>query len=153
MGEQRLALALRYLRLRAQLTQQAVCEQVRASGGEISTIYLSMLERGQRNPSPQMLDALLAVLDSDRAELAQLYQDEPWSDTWSSSAPRMRREPPQPTAASARTWSSGVVAISEERCGDDSLEELIRLWHTLPTARQNELLRLARQDRSWGGGC
>ena len=81
MGEQRLALALRYLRLRAQLTQEAVCEKVRASGGEISAIYLSMLERGQRNPSPPMLDPLLAVLDSNRTELAQLYQDEPWSDT------------------------------------------------------------------------
>lgn len=143
-AEPRLAQALRYLRLRAQLTQQAVCELVRASGGELSAIYLSMLERGRRNPSPEMLDRLLAALHSDRAELTELYREQPWMSVRSmaaSSAPRMRPHPPTPSASAHAQWSDNVTVASR---ADTSFDELAELWPRISHARRRELVRLAR---------
>jgi transcriptional regulator with XRE-family HTH domain len=143
-----LAPALRYLRLRAQLTQQAVCDAVRASGGEISVIYLSMLERGQRNPSPQMLDRLLAALDSDRDELTQLHQQQPWASARmiaASSAPRMRPQPPsRPASTTAAPWSSDVT-VAPPTASSKALNELAELWPRIPQSCQRELVRLARR--------
>jgi transcriptional regulator with XRE-family HTH domain len=142
-----LAPALRYLRLRAQLTQQAVCDAVRASGGEISMIYLSMLERGQRNPSPQMLDRLLVALDSDRDELAQLHRQHPWATarmTADSSSPRMRPQPPLPPASTAAPWSNDVT-LAPPRASYTALNEIAELWPRIPRSYQRELVRLARR--------
>jgi transcriptional regulator with XRE-family HTH domain len=143
--EHRLGHALRYLRLRAQLTQQAVCDVVRTSGGEISVIYLSMLERGQRNPSPVMLDRLLAALQSDRDELTRLCEQQPWATVPAariSSTPRMR---PQAAPSSAATWSDSVVARPERAVNDDSFDTLAELWPRIPKIRKRELVQRARR--------
>jgi transcriptional regulator with XRE-family HTH domain len=147
MLEPGLAPALRYLRLRAQVTQRAVCDAVRASGGEISVIYLSMLERGQRNPSPQMLDRLLEALGSDRDELSRLHQQQPWASARmiaTSSAPRMRPPPPAPPASSSAPWSTDV-ALATPTASIGALNELVELWPRLPRSYQRELVRLARR--------
>jgi transcriptional regulator with XRE-family HTH domain len=144
-AEPRLADALRWLRLRAQLTQQEVGGRVHEAGGEISTIYLSMLERGQRNPSPAKLDLLLSALDSDRSELRALYRDEPWAATplpRGRSAPRIRRRSVAAPAASP-TWSSSV--LSPPPPADEQLGELATIWRRLSPARREKLLRQARR--------
>jgi transcriptional regulator with XRE-family HTH domain len=146
-AEPRLADALRYLRLRAQLTQEAVCDVVRTSGGEISAIYLSMLERGERNPSPEMLDRLLTALGSERDELARLYRQQPWSRNRSlgaSSVPRIRGRPRSAAAPIAASWSDNV-AVAAPVSEDGSLRELAELWPAIAASRQRELIRLARR--------
>lgn len=148
--EPQLSEALRWLRLRSQLTQHQVCERVRQSGGEISGIYLSMLERGQRNPSPAKLDLLLAALGSDRAELRRLYEAEPWAASpppRGPSAPRIRRRQPH-AAAQRETWSSPVSAPPTP--ADEQLADLVSIWPRLSPGEREELLRRARQHATAG---
>src|SRR5918911_3113472 len=65
--------ALAWLRDRARLTQRAAAE---AAG--VSRIYLQKLEAGERSPSLDKLDPLLAALGSDRGELEALLASRPW---------------------------------------------------------------------------
>jgi transcriptional regulator with XRE-family HTH domain len=145
-AEPHLARALRHMRFRAQLTQEALCDVVRSSGGEISTIYLSMLERGERNPSPEMLDRLLAALGSDRDELARLYLQQPWERRGSmapSSTPRIRPRSPAPSSTTTAAWSDKVAVAATDK--DGSFSELADLWPAIPPSRQSQLMRLARR--------
>ncbi len=101
-------------------------------------------------PQPPHARPLLAVLHSNRAELTQLYQDEPWSDTGFSSTPRMRGQRTPITRSLRQNMVEWGCRNTEDPAGDDSLEELIRLWYTLPTpASTSSYAWCARSQLGW----
>jgi transcriptional regulator with XRE-family HTH domain len=129
--------ALAWLRDRARLTQRAAAEFA-----GVSRIYLQKLEGGERSPSLEVLEGLLAALGSDRDELEALLASRPWT-----SAPR---RPPVRSRARARPeeyvraaeaalapvqWSSPI----EDASSPVTAGELAEL--------RDHFLNLARQDQ------
>ena len=75
--------ALRFLRARSGLSQARVAEAVSARGGRMTPVWLSRIESapdrgGGPYPSVTLLDRILAVLGSSRAELEYLLRECPW---------------------------------------------------------------------------
>ena len=75
--------ALRFLRARSGLSQARVADQVAARGGRLTAVWLSRIESaadrgGGPYPSVALLDRILTVLGSDRAELERLLRERPW---------------------------------------------------------------------------
>ena len=101
--------ALRFLRARSGLSQARVAEQVTARGGRVTPVWLSRIESaadrgGGPYPSVVLLDRILTVLGSDRAELERLLGERPWSPVaegaeWEE--PPAASSPPAPVAAEA----------------------------------------------------
>ena len=101
--------ALRFLRARSGLSQARVAERVTARGGRVTAVWLSRIESaadrgGGPYPSVVLLDRILAVLGSDRAELERLLGERPWARVaegaeWEE-APAAAA-PPAPVAAEA----------------------------------------------------
>jgi transcriptional regulator with XRE-family HTH domain len=140
--------ALAWLRDRARLTQRAAAE----SAG-VSRIYLQKLEGGERSPSLEALEGLLAALGSDRDELEALLASRPWT-----SAPR---RPPVRSRARARPedyvraaeaalapaqWSSPIEHASSPVTAGE-LAELRDHFLNLPRRDQQALLDDARRRR------
>ena len=76
--------ALRFLRARSGLSQARVAEAVSARGGRMTPVWLSRIESaadrgGGPYPSVALLDRVLAVLGSSRAELERLLRERPWA--------------------------------------------------------------------------
>jgi transcriptional regulator with XRE-family HTH domain len=80
--------ALRWLRDRANLSQEQVSERVVASGGKCSLSYYRQCERGERTPSHAMLTAVLDAVSSDHVELDGLLETRPWEGLRSPGAHR-----------------------------------------------------------------
>jgi transcriptional regulator with XRE-family HTH domain len=104
--------ALAWLRDRARLTQRAAAE----SAG-VSRIYLQKLEAGERSPSLDRLEALLAAVGSDREELEGLLAARPWANAPSRRVVRSRaRARPEEYVKAAEAalapaqWSSPLAA-------------------------------------------
>ncbi len=81
--QQELGDAIAWLRLRVGLAQREV-----AADADCSRVFLQKIESGERFPSAETLDAILAALDASRLELEGLLQARPWAD-----APNWEREP------------------------------------------------------------
>ena len=138
--------ALAWLRDRARLTQRAAAE---AAG--VSRIYLQKLEGGERSPSLETLEGLLAALGSDRDELEALLVSRPWRSA--PPRPRVRsraRARPQDYVRAAEAalataqWSS-PIASSPLTAGE--LAELRDHFLNLPRRDQQALLDDARSRR------
>ena len=140
--------ALAWLRDRARLTQRGTAE---AAG--VSRIYLQKLEAGERSPSLDKLDALLAALGSSREELEALLASQPWV-----AAPprqpvraRVRARPEEyvraaEAALAPARWSSPISAEpAPARAGE--LAELRDHFLNLPRRDQEALLEEARRRR------
>lgn len=96
--------ALKYLRKRAQLTQEQLAERVTASGTSLSKVYLSQCERSRKYPSPEMSEALLQALGSSEMEMGQLLREQPW---WNKPPePPIMSPLPEPSAAPAESLAS-----------------------------------------------
>jgi transcriptional regulator with XRE-family HTH domain len=140
--------ALAWLRDRARLTQRAAAE----SAG-VSRIYLQKLEGGERSPSPDTLDALLAALGSDRHELEGLLAARPWASAPRRPAVRSRaRARPEEyvraaeAALGAPQWSS-PIAVAPTSVAAGELAELRDHFLNLPRRDQEALLEEARRRR------
>ena len=108
--------ALRFLRARSGLSQARVAEAVSARGGRMTPVWLSRIESaadrgGGPYPSVALLDRILAVLGSSRAELERLLRERPWARVgegaeWDEAAPRVaaggRAPPPRRRRAAGR---------------------------------------------------
>jgi transcriptional regulator with XRE-family HTH domain len=152
------ARALRWLRHRARLTQGEVRDAVIAGGGAISVIYIQQLEAGRKQPSPAMLDALLAALGSDRGELAEVCELDRAHDAPSGGWQPGRHDPVRATVAQAMaeraTWSDEVVADAMPSPAADAppplaggLAELTDHYLSLGPAQRLVVLEAARLAR------
>jgi transcriptional regulator with XRE-family HTH domain len=98
--------ALRFLRARRGLSQAKLAEQVSARGGRLTSVWLSRIESaadraGASGPYPSvpLLDRILGVLGSDRAELEALLRERPWmrvaeGGEWAEAPPAAPPVPP-----------------------------------------------------------
>jgi transcriptional regulator with XRE-family HTH domain len=142
--------ALAWLRDRARLTQRGAAE---AAG--VSRIYLQKLEGGERSPSLDRLDALLAALGSDREELEALLASRPWSKAPPRQAVRSRvRARPEEyvraaeAALAAAVWSSPIATeLAPASVTVGELAELRDHFLNLPRPDQEALLEEARRRR------
>jgi transcriptional regulator with XRE-family HTH domain len=142
--------ALAWLRDRARLTQRGAAE---AAG--VSRNYLQKLEGGERSPSIEKLDGLLAALGSDRDELEALLASRPWSKAPPRQAVRSRvRARPEEYVRAAEAalapamWSSPVAAEPEQApITAGELAELRNHFLNLPRPDQQALLEEARRRR------
>jgi transcriptional regulator with XRE-family HTH domain len=140
--------ALAWLRDRARLTQRGTAE---AAG--VSRIYLQKLEAGERSPSLDKLDALLAALGSSREELEALLASQPWV-----AAPRrqpvrarVRARPEEyvraaEAALAPAMWSSPITPEPPPVTAGE-LAELRDHFLNLPHRDQEALLEEARRRR------
>jgi transcriptional regulator with XRE-family HTH domain len=147
--------ALAWLRARMRLTQREVVERVQRRGETLSEVYYQALETGKRRPRLPKLDAILAALGSDRAELEGLLASAPWRHTPPTRA-RIRADTPKPAvylaaaedALAGGVWSSEVElgTLSDVR-GRGELAELVDHYVNLPPADRELLLEQARRRR------
>jgi transcriptional regulator with XRE-family HTH domain len=140
--------ALAWLRDRARLTQRAAAEAAR-----VSRIYLQKLEGGERSPSLDTLDALLAALGSDSDELEALLASRPWAAAPRRPVVRSRaRARPEDYARAAEAalapaqWSSPIAAAPSPVITGE-LAELRDHFLNLPRRDQEALLEEARRRR------
>lgn len=142
--------ALAWLRDRARLTQRAAAE---AAG--LSRIYLQKLEAGERSPSLDSVDALLAAFGSDRNELEALLASRPWGAAPTRRVVRSRaRARPEEyiraaeTALAPEQWSSPVATVpASPPVTVGELAELRDHFLNLPRTDQEALLAEARRRR------
>jgi transcriptional regulator with XRE-family HTH domain len=142
--------ALAWLRDRARLTQRGAAEAAR-----MSRIYLQKLEGGERSPSIDKLDALLAALGSSRDELEALLAARPWANAPPRQAVRARvRARPEAYVQAAEAalapamWSSPIAAEpAPAPLTAGELAELRDHFLNLPRPDQEALLEEARRRR------
>ena len=159
--------ALRFLRARSGLSQARVADQVSARGGRLTAVWLSRIESapdrgGGPYPSVALLDRILTVLGSDRAELERLLRERPWGRVgegaeWEEGAARAAAPHPpagaSPPAAAPRavapppTAAPAAAAFRVPASPDLAAEaaELGARYARLPRAAQLELLERARE--------
>ena len=128
--------ALRFLRARSGLSQARVADQVSARGGRLTAVWLSRIESaadrgGGPYPSVALLDRILTVLDSDRAELERLLSERPWG--------RVAEGAEWEEAAAPPSVGGGAPDIAAEAA------ELGARYARLSRAAQLELLARARE--------
>jgi hypothetical protein len=156
-----LARALAWLRARVRLTQRQVDERVREQQGArppaeretLSEVFYQALETGKRKPRLAKLEAILAALGSDRAELEGLVASRPWEHEPPTRA-RIRAHTPKPAAYLAAAgdalaggvWSS-PVALAAEPEERGQLAELVEHFHNLRPSDRAALLAEARWRR------
>jgi transcriptional regulator with XRE-family HTH domain len=140
--------ALAWLRDRARLTQRAAAEDA-----GVSRIYLQKLEGGERAPSLETLDTILAALGSDRDELEGLLASRPWAASPRRPAVRSRvRARPEEYVRAAEAalapaqWSSPIAATPPPATAGE-LAELRDHYLNLPRSDQEALLEDARRRR------
>jgi transcriptional regulator with XRE-family HTH domain len=140
--------ALAWLRDRARLTQRAAAEDA-----GVSRIYLQKLEGGERAPSLETLDTILAALGSDRDELEGLLASRPWASAPRRPAVRSRvRARPEEYVRAAEAalapaqWSSPIAATPPPATAGE-LAELRDHYLNLPRSDQEALLEDARRRR------
>lgn len=147
--------ALAWLRDRARLTQRAA-----AAAGGVSRIYLQKLEAGERAPSLDTLDALLAALGSNRDELEGLLAARPWAAR-PPRPPVRSRAPARPEeyvraaeqALAAGAWSTPIAvdaAPPDYSSVAGELAELRDHYVNLPPESRRALLEEARRLRYRG---
>jgi transcriptional regulator with XRE-family HTH domain len=155
--------ALRFLRARRGLSQARVADQVSARGGRLTAVWLSRIESaadrgGGPYPSVALLERILTVLGSDRAELERLLRERPWGRVaegaeWDDAARvvaspgaggRARAIAPSPAIAAAPPGAAaGGTAPSPDIAAEAA--ELGARYARLPRAAQLELLARARE--------
>jgi transcriptional regulator with XRE-family HTH domain len=161
-AEPELALALRWLRHRAHLTQAAV-----AQSAGLSRSYYEQLEAGRRHPGPEARAALLAALRADEAELSALLVHRPW-EQGEPGAPgyRVSRRTPRPAdfgraaraalaeAGAGETWSAPVEAAAAPEPSPlaGEVAELVDHYVHLRRRDQETLLAEARRRRRGAAG-
>jgi transcriptional regulator with XRE-family HTH domain len=74
-----LGVALRWLRASVGLRQSEVASNASDHGQELSVPYYSECERGTKFPSQAKLDVILEALGTNRSELDELLDQQPWS--------------------------------------------------------------------------
>jgi transcriptional regulator with XRE-family HTH domain len=137
--------ALRWLRHRAKLTQSETVERVRDAGGQMSDIYYSQCERGVKAPSEHLLDKILAALQSDTKELAQLTQSPPWQQKSPSRSYRMQRLTPKPMTTTSFLASSSSANL--DPASDPELDEINQKWHNLSRNDKLTIMSILRRDK------
>jgi transcriptional regulator with XRE-family HTH domain len=167
--------ALRFLRARSGLSQARVADQVSARGGRLTAVWLSRIESaadrgGGPYPSVALLDRILTVLGSDRAELERLLRERPWGRVgegaeWEEAAPAAVGRPaesrapaspalgvalssaaasPPPTIPGAPRAAASSAATPPPDVAAEAAELGAR-YARLPRAAQLELLARVRE--------
>ena len=150
--------ALRFLRARSGLSQARVADQVSARGGRLTAVWLSRIESaadrgGGPYPSVALLDRILTVLGSDRAELERLLSERPWGRVgegaeWEEGAARAAAPQLHAAAASPPAPAASQPAPPHAADPPDIAAEAAELgarYARLPRKAQLELLARARE--------
>jgi transcriptional regulator with XRE-family HTH domain len=141
--------ALRFVRARSGLSQARVAREVSARGGRLTPVWLSRVESaadrgGGPYPSLVLLDRILAVLGSSRAELERLLAERPWARVREGAEwEEARAGAPSPAAAAHERASAPAQASPPDIVAEAA--ELGARYARLPRDAQLALLARVRE--------
>ena len=141
--------ALRFVRARSGLSQARVAREVSARGGRLTPVWLSRIESaadrgGGPYPSLVLLERILVVLGSSRAELERLLAERPWARVGEGAEwEEARAGAPSPAAAERERASAPAQASPPDIAAEAA--ELGACYARLPRDAQLALLARVRE--------